>query len=489
MAFYANKHVLLDGAVVLHQRQSPNGNVCPTWQARLKLPGRSGYIKISCKTKNYEEAYAVAKEQYLSLQQKVRDGVPLKDWAFKQHWNDWYERQLSKGVWSEDRKKWHKNYFNRYFDAYFGDKPLSQITASFADSYWEWRISYWQGPQGQKLRSYNPKRRAAKSQTTQNAKSVPSDKTLHMEQSALNQIFADACLQRRMPYLKLKAPKPSKGYGRGATFDEREFRVLTENLINWALRRERYKDARLNAYQRRRRLQFVCYAGLIAESGLRPGEPRQMRWEDISTLDDPGGSNAETGNLDLKHLVIRVRDDTKTGFRNVIAMPRAWLWVNLWQSKSPHTEPQDYVWQGQGSHETGTNTISGDFGKTFQSFLRTVPYKGRADGLLCDADGRHRTLYSLRHYYATQRLIHGDLDSLSLAENMGTSVAQIQRHYSHVTTMQNAPKLTADKRRNKASDAAHRARERSVEEALERLATDVVDTDATESQFGKLKSR
>jgi integrase len=482
MAFYADKHELLDGAVVLYQRQSPNGDVRPTWQARLKLPGRSGYIKISCKTKNYEEAYAVAKEQYLSLQQKVRDGVPLKDWTFKQHWNDWYERQLSKGVWSEDRKKWHKNYFNRYFDAYFGDKTLSQITASFADSYWEWRISYWQRSQGQKLRAYNPKRRTAKSRTTNNAARVPSDKTLRMEQSALNQIFNDACQQRRMPYLKLKAPKLSKRYPRRPAFDEQEYQLLIKNLIDWVLGRDRYKGARLNSYQKKRRLQFACYAVFLAESGLRVGEAREMRWEDISELDDPNQSKPRTDNVSLKHLVVRVRAKTKKGrSRTVIAMPKAFLFVTLWRSKSLHTKQQDYVWQGQANRKTGANTNSTDLNKTFQSFLRTVPYKGRADGLLCDADGKRRTLYSLRHTYATQRLIHGDLDSLTLAENMGTSIVQIQRHYSHVTTLQKAAELTADKRRNKTKDAAHRVRERSVEEALERLATDVVDTDATQS--------
>jgi integrase len=170
-------------------------------------------------------------------------------------------------------------------------------------------------------------------------------------------------------------------------------------------------------------------------------------------------------------------------------MPKAFLFVTLWRSKSLHTKPQDYVWQGQSKRKTGANTKSNDFNKTFQSFLRTVPYKGRADGLLCDADGKRRTLYSLRHTYATQRLIHGDLVSLTLAENMGTSIVQIQRHYSHVTTLQKAAELTADKRRNKTIDAAHRARERSVEEALKRLATDALDADAVQSQFGKLKSR
>jgi hypothetical protein len=124
-------------------------------------------------------------------------------------------------VWSDERENFHKKYFNRYFDAYFGDKSLSQITASFADGYWEWRISFWQREQGQKLCAYNPKRKSAKSRTTKNAKEVPSNKTLQMEQSALNQIFADACRQRRMRFLKLKAPKLYRQDTRRPAFNER----------------------------------------------------------------------------------------------------------------------------------------------------------------------------------------------------------------------------------------------------------------------------
>src|SRR5688572_23725492 len=143
MAFYAYSQSLLDGAVVLYRRQSPNGEVHPTWQMRLRLPGRSGYVIRSCKTRNQHEAYAVAKDLYLTLQQKIRDGIPIRDWTFEQHWQDWFKRQVSGGSWSQSRERWHKNYFDRYFKAYFGDKRLAEFTDSFAEGYWPWRISYW----------------------------------------------------------------------------------------------------------------------------------------------------------------------------------------------------------------------------------------------------------------------------------------------------------------------------------------------------------
>ena len=171
VTFYANGRSFFDGGVFLYQRQSKDGLVHPIWQVRFKLPGRKGYRIQSCKTKNYEDAYAFAKDEYLALQQKIKDGVPLKDWTFDQHWRDWYERQLRKGCWTEERRKWHLSYFNRYFKAYFGDRPLREISGSFAQGYWEFRTDYWTSGPGKKLIAYNPKRQEAKSRTTFNAKS------------------------------------------------------------------------------------------------------------------------------------------------------------------------------------------------------------------------------------------------------------------------------------------------------------------------------
>jgi integrase len=57
-----------------------------------------------------------------------------------------------------------------------------------------------------------------------------------------------------------------------------------------------------------------------------------------------------------------------------------------------------------------------------------------------DGGGQNRTLYSLRHTYATFALASG-IDIHTLARQMGTSVGMIERHYSKLTPMMNAEKL------------------------------------------------
>jgi integrase len=57
--------------------------------------------------------------------------------------------------------------------------------------------------------------------------------------------------------------------------------------------------------------------------------------------------------------------------------------------------------------------------------------------------GGDRTLYSLRHTYATQEL-QASTDIHTLARQMGTSVLMLERHYSKLTATMAAPKLAGE---------------------------------------------
>jgi integrase len=52
-----------------------------------------------------------------------------------------------------------------------------------------------------------------------------------------------------------------------------------------------------------------------------------------------------------------------------------------------------------------------------------------------------RTLYSLRHTYATFRLQNG-VHQFTLAKNMGTSVAMLEQYYGHTSNVAAADELT-----------------------------------------------
>jgi hypothetical protein len=76
-------------------------------------------------------------------------------------------------------------------------------------------------------------------------------------------------------------------------------------------------------------------------------------------------------------------------------------------------------------------SIPDNWNKPFRQWLEDTQL------LNCPVTGKERSLYSLRHYYATQRLLEG-IPIHDLAEQMGTSVLMITKHYSHLTPLMKA---------------------------------------------------
>jgi integrase len=139
---------------------------------------------------------------------------------------------------------------------------------------------------------------------------------------------------------------------------------------------------------------------------------------------------------------VHVSKHTKKGVaRKVQTQPNANNYLKLWREISPHKGHNDLVWFGQRT-EDGKPQKFVDLNRGFQIFLSKVPVEGRTDGLVHDRDGEKRTLYSLRHSYATMRLERGDVSIHDLALNMGCTVQQIERHYSHVLTTQRRAEIT-----------------------------------------------
>lgn len=83
------------------------------------------------------------------------------------------------------------------------------------------------------------------------------------------------------------------------------------------------------------------------------------------------------------------------------------------------------------------------YGRMFKRLLDNL-------GLLVDPrTGKERTLYSLRHMYATHVLTKHRMSIEELAEHMGTSVSMIQNHYNHIILRKAASRIAGDKDQRK----------------------------------------
>ena len=76
-----------------------------------------------------------------------------------------------------------------------------------------------------------------------------------------------------------------------------------------------------------------------------------------------------------------------------------------------------------------------DFVKLFRGYLES-------HNLLIDpVTEKARPLYSLRHTYATIRLLHDKITPQILVKQMGTSLAMLEKHYDHINTIKAASQL------------------------------------------------
>ena len=101
-----------------------------------------------------------------------------------------------------------------------------------------------------------------------------------------------------------------------------------------------------------------------------------------------------------------------------------------------------YVFRVKSTDDSGKvewKDMTTAFGKMFARFLE------RCELLIDPTSGNHRTLYSLRHMYATFALTYNRMTVYTLAKHMGTSVAMIEKHYGQVLLRNHAEQIAGSK--------------------------------------------
>jgi hypothetical protein len=142
---------------------------------------------------------------------------------------------------------------------------------------------------------------------------------------------------------------------------------------------------------------------------------RGVTWDDVSSADSDGG----------KLIIIKVNG--KTGMREVVCNPGSEVYLqrlyDLRQNELGGVAPA----------LTEPVFINPHTGSPITSFKVGFNSMVKFCGVPIVKDGMNRTIYSLRHFYGTQRL-RGNINPYILAKNMGTSVEMIEKFYGHILT-------------------------------------------------------
>jgi integrase len=172
-------------------------------------------------------------------------------------------------------------------------------------------------------------------------------------------------------------------------------------------------DARLTRYREMLRTYVVFMAG----TGPRPGEARQLRWKDVTSVELKDGQQAIEVFVHASHSKVK-KTRTTIGL-DIAAMALDHL-RGLREKASDFIAPDDYIWCDT------DGTVIKDFREGFNTMIK-------AAGVETDSMGNKLAIYSLRHLYITSRIRNG-VDLYELAKNAGTSPEMIRTFYDHVPT-------------------------------------------------------
>ena len=285
----------------------------------------------------------------------------------------------------------------RYFVPYFGERRLETLTHTDVREFEMWRD-----------------RRLTRK---------PKTSTLNNFTSAWSRLVATAVEQgyisERVPVPKLTS-KGEKGKTRAA-FSKEEIDTLLVFMEDWQ------HKGRL-AVEREIRPLLRDYVEMLLYTGMRHGtEAMGIKWRDLEWHTKDG----------VRYL--RVWVDGKTGGRWLIAKHAAVEVLRRLHGRQ--TDIAAVAFEDVLTKRVPHLLFRFSDGHQPHSLVGTFRKLMRDSGLLRDSAGQTRTLYSLRHTYATLALLEGGTDIHTLSKQMGNSAAMIERHYSKLTATMAAEKL------------------------------------------------
>lgn len=384
--FYTETYTYREGRILIYKR--PNSK---NFQCRLRIEGIKGYIIKSCDTVNQGKALKFAEDLYDNLRFKKLNNLPLKTKTFEQIYDEWFKK-ADKSIY---RREFYQSRSKLYLIPYFGKYNIEEITSNVIEDYWSWRKNYYKA---------NPDKAVGR------AAVVPSPLSLRMEKTIINEVLGYA---QRRGYIRVVPAitfTPKIKIERRDTFTEDEYNKVISSLKSWSMHAKKASDK----YQRKMIYNLVVF---LANSGIRANEFYKIKWKNLEIHNQNG----------IKTLYITISEHNKTGRRVVVGLPEVYEVYNNIMSFSKYTGEDDFIF----TNFDGTPMIN--WGRTYTNFLKSI-------NLYLSDDGKPRPPYSLRHYYATRRLMEG-VNVYDLARNMGTSVKQIENHYGHILSTQKSAEL------------------------------------------------
>lgn len=384
---------LRDGEVVIYKRSRSL-----LYQCRYKLADGS-WQRTSTRKASVENAIAVACNLYDEARYRQRLGLAHQAHSIAQIAAITLAEMRQQADASTGRTAYttYIACIERYILPYFAERRLEELTHTDIREFEMWR--------------------------DRQMMKKPKSSTLNNFTVAWNRLIGTAVargyISERVPVPKLTT-RGEKGKTRPA-FSEQEIETLLTFMNEW-----QHKGAK--PVEKEIRPLLRDYVEMLLLTGMRHGtEAMGICWKHVEWHTDKGAR------------YIRIWVDGKTGGRWLIAKHRAVDVLQRLHARQADISaiPFEKLLQTRVKHKLFR------FSDDYQpySFSGTFKRLMRDSGLALDANGQNRTLYSLRHTYATLELLRHSTDIHTLSRQMGNSAAMIERHYSKLTATMAAEKL------------------------------------------------
>jgi len=379
--------VVLEDKVVLYQRERSS-----VWQARIKLDDGKWH-RASTKEKEQHRAGERALELYFESRARSQSKLPQVSRRFRsvaklaiQQMEDDLKAGRGKVVY-----KAYISSLTKTLIPYFGNTKIDNITPAKLEAFATWRREQYE--------------------------KEPPASTITNHNSALGRIFDIAvqygwATRNSLPQLINKGKKSDVR----PTFSFQEYRLLVRRIREWMKQGHRQRTLYMRELLR-------DYVLILANTGMRHGtEAMNLKWKDIDWYVNQ-----------KDHRFLQMTVDGKTGNRQLIARHNCEIFLTRIKNRFDDLKDltlddifkqriDEYVFRLR--DRTRTNNLH----QSFAQLMRDT------DLMYGTTSHKPRTLYSLRHFYATYQLFRGT-NIHQLAIQMGTSVSMLEKHYSKLTPM------------------------------------------------------
>lgn len=396
---------ILEGKATLFKR-----DLTPHWHVRFKAHGK--WERMTTKCEKLPDAKAKAVDIVTNAWFREKNDLPIVSKKFKSVAMLAIQRMkdLDKANQGKATFKTYVQSLERYHIPFFGNHNVDRIDGALINEFNAWRI--------EKLGR------------------TPSASVINNHNSAINRVFDEALERGYMSKFQLPLLRnDGRATEKRPTITVEEYTKLNRNLKPWVVEARKGNESMLRQILR-------DYILVISHSGIRPGtEGMNLKWHSIYFYEKDG----------VRYLAMKVKG--KTGEREVTLRHGAIRHLDRlrnmnsdWQKYSFEDflkkKFDAYVFRVKSTEKNGKvewKDMTSPFGRMFSRFLE------RCELLIDPTSGNHRTLYSLRHMYATFALTYNRMSVYTLAKHMGTSVAMIEKHYGQIILRNNAAEIAGER--------------------------------------------